>query len=84
MNDNLRAYEQQQFAKHHYRKLIAAKSTIKHFKPQNRQLNYSASRTLTPLDRYEYTLANDKIRNKLSEIYQQSAARIKAKKKKEK
>ena len=80
MGDHLRTYEEQQFAKHHYRKLITVKPTIKHFQTP-KTIHYSASRTLTPIDHYEYTLANDKIRNKLTEIYKESADRVKKKRK---
>ena len=65
MSTNIKAYEQQQFAKHHYRKLISAKTTLTHLKePQS--CIFPMSRTLTPLDKYEYRLANDKIRSKLT------------------
>ena len=50
MSANLKAYEQQQFAKHHYRKLISAKTTLGSFHSNNQSI--PLSRTLTPLDKY--------------------------------
>jgi hypothetical protein len=76
MSQNLKAYEQQLFAMHHYRKLIAAKATITHFK-EPKDSAHCHSRTLTPLDRYEYQLTNDKIRSKLVEIYKDKSGRPK-------
>ena len=44
---SIKAYEQQQFARHHYRKLIHAKTTI-----NNQNQTLPLSRTLTPLDKF--------------------------------
>jgi arginine/lysine/ornithine decarboxylase len=82
MSARLQAYEQHQFARHHYRNLVSAKTTLAHTKTHSQ--SFSLSKTLTPLDRFEYKLANDKIKNKLTEIYDQKPVRVKSKRKKQK
>ena len=65
-----RAFEAEMFAKHHYRKLLTAKSTIAEKMRQNKGIIfYTANKTLSPLDRYEHRERNDKICTKLTEIY---------------
>lgn len=81
MSTNIQKYQQHQFAKYHYRKLLEAKTTLTQFRKAKKQ-PVTISRTITPLDRYEYELTNDKIRNKLLDIYKESADRIKIQKKK--
>lgn len=86
MSANLKAYEQQQFAKHHYRQLISAKSTLTHLhssKPSSSSI-LPFSHSLTPLDRYEHTTANQNIRNKLKAIYETKPPRVNRRKKKQK
>lgn len=64
-----KAFEAQMFAKNHYKKLLTAKSSLRHFKEKHRGSPQSISKTVTPLDRYEYNTTNAKICSKLTEIY---------------
>jgi hypothetical protein len=70
MMKSQRAFEAEMFAKHHYRKLLTAKSTLaEKMRPNKGSISYTANKTLSPLDRYEHRVTNDKICTKLTEIY---------------
>lgn len=64
-----KAFEAQMFAKNHYKKLLTAKSSLRHFKDPPKGNAQSIAKTVTPLDRYEYNATNAKICSKLTEIY---------------
>jgi hypothetical protein len=62
-----RAFEAELFAKHHYRKLLTAKSSL----TPRATLPHPPTphHGLSPLDRYEHRTTNNKICSKLTEIY---------------
>jgi hypothetical protein len=62
-----KAFEAELFAKHHYRKLLTAKSTLTPRVPH--APHPTITHGLSPLDRYEHRTTNDKICSKLTEIY---------------
>ena len=84
MSCNQKTYEAHQYAKQHYQRLLSARSSVGKMKRSNGDREYSCNRTLTPLDRFEYQLTNDKLCNKLVEIYKEPPKRPKRMKKKNK
>ena len=84
MTCNQKTYEAQIYAKQHYLRLLSARSAVQQFKNGSRGRSYSSNRTLTPQDRFEYQLTNDKLCHKLMEIYQDPPRRPKPKQKRSK
>ena len=70
-------------AKHHYRKLISAKTTLTCFGRDAKPLPLT-SRTITPLDRYEFNQTNERIRSRLIDIYKEPPSRVKTQRKRQK
>jgi hypothetical protein len=61
-------YQAEQYAKHHYRQLLTAKSSVRQLTA--RPSPASLPRTPTPQDKYEFRLTNHKLCNRLTQIYE--------------
>ena len=79
MNCNQKSFEAHMYAKQHYQRLLSARTTISHSNNRRNSLEHSTNRTLNPLDKFEFHLANEKLCNKLVEIYQVPIRRPKRK-----